>query len=105
MILKNRTYDVLKWLCLALLPALATLIRVVFPQWNLPFAEPIAATITAVAAFLGACLCISNAQYKGEDASVHKDAYEEMAKQNEELRNELASNVEDTFESFPEDDM
>ena len=105
MIFKNKTYDILKWLCLALLPALATLIRVVFPQWNLPYGEPIAATVTAVAAFLGACLCISNAQYKGSDADIHKDAYEEMVKQNNEMREELAHIIENTFESFPEDDM
>ena len=105
MIFSNKVYDILKWFCIILLPALASFVRAVFPLWSIPYAEPISATIVAVSACLGACLCISNAQYQGNDAEVHKDAYEEMIKQNNEMRDELAMHIENTFESFPEDDM
>ena len=60
----NRLYDVLKWIALVLLPACATLYGALAPTWNWPFAEEIVYTITAVDAFLGCLLGISNLQYK-----------------------------------------
>jgi hypothetical protein len=63
----NRVYDFLKWLSILCLPALATLIRVVFAVWSLPYGEEISATVVAIDAFLGACLGISSIQYKGGD--------------------------------------
>lgn len=63
--LSNKVYDVMKWLCILCLPALATLVRVVFAIWQIPYGEEISATIVAVNAFLGACLGISSIQYKG----------------------------------------
>ena len=62
--MSNKIYDILKWLCMLALPALATLIRVVFAIWKIPYGEEISATIVAFTAFLGACLGISNIQYK-----------------------------------------
>ena len=60
----NKVYDVLKWVAIIVLPALATLVKVVFTVWNLPYADPIATTITAFATFLGTILMVSNAQYR-----------------------------------------
>ena len=62
--MSNKIYDVLKWVAIIVLPALATFIKVVFAAWNLPYADPIATTITALATFLGAILMVSNATYK-----------------------------------------
>jgi ABC-type transport system involved in multi-copper enzyme maturation permease subunit len=62
--MSNRVYDILKWLCVLCLPALATLIRVVFSIWGIPYGEEISATIVAINAFLGACLGISSIQYQ-----------------------------------------
>jgi hypothetical protein len=62
--LNNKVYDILKWIAIIVLPALATLIKVVFAAWNLPYADPIATTVTAVATFLGAILMVSSVQYK-----------------------------------------
>lgn len=61
--LSNKTYDVLKWVALIVLPALATLYAVLSSIWGLPFGEQIPATITAVDTFLGALLGISTAKY------------------------------------------
>lgn len=69
MIFNNKVYDILKWVCIIFLPALATFVKMLFPVWNLPLGDEIAATIVAVNAFLGACLCISNAQYNSRKAS------------------------------------
>lgn len=66
--MSNKLYDVLKWMAMLFLPALATLVRVVFAIWQIPYGEQISTTIMAVDAFLGACLGISSIQYKGGDA-------------------------------------
>jgi hypothetical protein len=64
MVLKNRTYDILKNIALYVLPALATLILTLGGIWGIPYAEAIAATITAIDTFLGAILKISSNEYQ-----------------------------------------
>lgn len=59
----NKMYDVLKWIALILLPALGTLYFALASIWSLPYGEEIVGTITAVDAFLGALLGISNKRY------------------------------------------
>jgi hypothetical protein len=67
--MKNSTYDILKDIALYVLPALATLVLTLGNIWGLPYAEAIAATITAVDTFLGTVLKISSIKYKeNEDA-------------------------------------
>lgn len=67
--LSDRVYDVLKWICIFFLPALATLIRVVFAIWHIPYGEEISATIVAINAFLGAIIGISAYNYNKKDES------------------------------------
>ena len=62
--LSNKTYDVLKWIAMYLLPAIGTLYFALAGIWGLPYGEQIVGTITAVDTFLGVLLGISNAQYK-----------------------------------------
>ena len=64
--MNNKVYDVLKWIAMLFLPALAILVRTVFPIWNIPYGEQISDTIVAVNAFLGAILGISNTVYKAK---------------------------------------
>ena len=59
----NRTYDVLKYIALFGLPAMATLILTITGIWGLPYGEAIAGTITAVDTFLGALLGLSSREY------------------------------------------
>lgn len=63
----NKTYDVLKWIAMYLLPAMATLYFALAGIWGFPYGEEIVGTITAVDTFLGVILGISNAQYKKEN--------------------------------------
>jgi hypothetical protein len=63
MILPDKWYNTLKWIAMFFLPALATLVRVIFAIWNIPYGEQISATIVAINTFLGAILGISNMQY------------------------------------------
>lgn len=65
--LKDKTYDVLKWIVVIVLPALGTLYAALSKIWDLPYAAEIPATILAVTTFLGAVLCISTAQYNKDN--------------------------------------
>ena len=64
--MSNKTYDVLKWIALYFLPALATLYFALAGIWNLPYGEQVLGTISAVDTFLGVILGLSNAKYKCE---------------------------------------
>lgn len=62
--LSNKTYDVLKWVALVLLPALGTLYFGLAGIWGFPYGEQIVGTITVIDTFLGVILGISTVQYK-----------------------------------------
>ena len=66
--MSNKTYDVLKWVALVVLPAAATFYLGLGNYWDIPYPEAIAGTITLIDAFLGTVLGISSVQYskKGE---------------------------------------
>lgn len=64
LILSDKTYSLLKWIALILLPALGTLYFALASIWGLPFGEQIVGTITAIDTFLGAILGISTNNYK-----------------------------------------
>ena len=73
MILNNKTYDILKWIAMVVLPALGTLYFALSSIWGLPYGEQIVGTITAIDAFLGALLGVSTNNYnKQEDNNVSK---------------------------------
>ena len=56
-------YDVLKWIAMVFLPAIATLYFALAGIWGFPYGEEVVGTITAVDTFLGVLLGISSAQY------------------------------------------
>ena len=64
--LKNSLYDVLKWIAILFLPALAILVKTVFAIWNIPLGDQISATIIAIQVFLGAILGVSSLNYNKE---------------------------------------
>ena len=64
--INDKLYDILKWVAMLFLPALAILVKTVFLIWNIPYGDEISATIVAVNAFLGAILGISNGIYKAK---------------------------------------
>lgn len=61
--LSNNAYDVLKWIALIFLPALAVFYGAVGPVWNWFEPDKVVYTIVAVDTFLGALLGVSTAQY------------------------------------------
>lgn len=69
--LPNKVYDVLKWVAILLLPALAVLYKTVATEWGLPYGQQIYNTVYAVHIFLGTILGISSLTYKKDgDANV-----------------------------------
>lgn len=65
----NKLYDVLKWITMIVLPALATAYVGLSGVWGWPYADEIAKTTAVVCTLLGALLGISTAEYnrtKGE---------------------------------------
>lgn len=65
--MSNKVYDILKWVALVVLPAIAILYESLAGIWGLPFADQIPATITAIDLFLGVLLGVSNVAYKKQE--------------------------------------
>lgn len=61
--LSNKAYDILKWVAMIVLPALATLYFTLAGVWGFPYGEEVVASITAVNTFLGVVIGISNSNY------------------------------------------
>ena len=61
--MNDKVYDVLKWVCIIVLPAIATLWFTLGKIWGFPYLAEIEATIIAIDTFLGAILGVSTIQY------------------------------------------
>lgn len=64
--LSNRTYDVLKWIALVLIPAVGALYFGLSQIWGFPYGEEIVGTLTLIDTFLGALLGISTINYNNQ---------------------------------------
>jgi uncharacterized membrane protein YfcA len=62
--LPDKVYDILKWVCLILTPALITFITTIFTLYNIPNVEIVTGTIAAIATLIGALIGISTVSYK-----------------------------------------
>lgn len=72
--MSNKTYDILKWIAMYLLPALGTLYFALAGIWGFPYGEEIVGTITALDTFLGVILRISTASYrKGQQQNMEAE--------------------------------
>ena len=88
MIFRNsKTYDVLKFIALTVLPAVNALWLTLGDIWGFPYVTEIGATIAAVDVFLGALLGISNANYKqaGMTQMFNEDLLKDMLGYDEDL--------------------
>lgn len=64
--LSNGWYDILKWVTMIVLPALATAYVGLASIWGWPYADEVAKTTAVICTLLGALLGISTAQYNKE---------------------------------------
>lgn len=88
--LKDGTYDKIKWIALAFIPALEVLILTVGKIWGLPYYDNIGATVAAVGVFLAAIIGVSSKTY-----------YEDLAQPTDE---DLMNEYEDEEEGGADDD-
>ncbi len=65
--LPDKLYDILKWITMIVIPALATAYVGLASVWGWPFADEIAKTAAVVCTLLGALLGISTAQYNKDN--------------------------------------
>lgn len=61
--LNDKWYDLLKWICMVVIPALTTAYVGLSAIWGWPYATEIAKTSAVLCTLLGALLGISTAQY------------------------------------------
>ena len=72
--MSNKTYDILKYICQIVLPAIGTLYFALAQIWGFPYAEQIVGTLTAIDTFMGVLLGISSARYNNANNNrVSKD--------------------------------
>jgi hypothetical protein len=66
--LNNQAYDILKYLALVLLPAIATAYFALASIWGLPYAEQVVGTIVVIDTFLGVIIRYAARQYEKSEA-------------------------------------
>jgi len=62
----NWLYDILKWVALIMLPALAVLYATLGNAWGFPFVMEITITISAIALFIGSLIGVSSITHNKE---------------------------------------
>ena len=67
MILPDKIYNILKWLCLIFAPALITLLTTIFTLYGIPNVEIVTGTIAAIATFIGALIGVSSKAYNKQN--------------------------------------
>jgi hypothetical protein len=65
--LKDSVYNILKWICLIVLPAVSTFYSLLADVWNLPYATQIPTTINGIAVLIGTIIGISHLTIKAEE--------------------------------------
>lgn len=68
-VFKGKVYDWLKYTAMIVLPGLAGFVITFFNIWDIGYADQIAASITAVNAFLGILLGLSNRTYNNDQSN------------------------------------
>lgn len=64
--MSNRTYDILKWICMVFIPAFITFYGVFGNTLAIPYTDIVMTILGAFDTFLGALLGISNINYNKE---------------------------------------
>lgn len=62
--LPEKTYDLLKWVAMIVLPSLGTLYLALATLWGFPYGQQIVSTVAALTTFLGIFLGVSSSNFK-----------------------------------------
>lgn len=65
--MSNKTYDILKYIALIVLPAVSACYFGLAQIWGWPYGQEIVGSIAVIDTFLGAILQISTGNYNGEE--------------------------------------
>ena len=79
--MSNKTYDILKNLCLVVIPVIA-FISTLCTIWNIPYTEQITATLVAIETLLGALVKVASVNYN----KAKEEELEEARKLNGQLQ-------------------
>lgn len=114
--MNNKLYDILKWIAMIFLPALATFYAALSGLWGFPYVLEVVGTITATDTFLGTLLALSSAKYAsnpdrfqgsvivGKNAENDPVAFIRMGTQSDwSEKDEVKFKVEKTAEVIPVD--
>ena len=63
MILPDKVYNILKYICLVAVPAIITFITTIFALYHIPNVEIVVGTISAVATLIGRLIGLSTKAY------------------------------------------
>lgn len=63
MVFPDKVYNILKWVCIICLPAIATLWFTLGKIWGFPYLAEVEGTIVAIDTFLGALIGVSTIAY------------------------------------------
>lgn len=66
----DKTFDLIRFLCEVLVPAIGALYFGLSKIWGLPFGPEVTGTCACIATFLGALVGISRAEYNKNDEEV-----------------------------------
>lgn len=67
--MNDKLYNILKWVVMIALPAIATLYTALAAIWGWPMADAVSQTIAAITTFLGVLLGISTYSYNKSQAA------------------------------------
>lgn len=73
--LSDRMYDILKWICLIVLPAVAWGYGELAKLWGFPYATEIPSTINLIATVAGICLGFSTLTYNKDKIQFEEEEY------------------------------
>lgn len=76
MMIPDKVYNVLKWICLICLPAMAFGYGQLSEIWGLPMAEQIPKTINLIATIIGILIGVSTYSYKQDNDIIVKKKVE-----------------------------
>ena len=74
--MQNKTFEILKWVALIVIPALATFIGVVGKAINWEYTDITVIIITAIGTFLGTVLGVSNRTFKMFSSEEQEELHE-----------------------------
>jgi len=66
MVFPDKVYNILKWICMIALPAIATLWFTLGKIWGFPYLAEVEGTIVAIDIFIGALIGISTIAYNNK---------------------------------------